>query len=168
MPEREPPVEFVDGVVIEKMSPAGEHGALRSVLGELLNWGRRRRVALAFSELRGRYGHDSLLPDVAVYRWERITRRPDGRIAPEMALPPDIAVEIASAGQSPTRQADRCARYIAADVGIALLVLPDQRCVRRFTADGPPRNLTESDRIDLDAVLPGFNLTVADIFDAVR
>ena len=46
----------------------------------------------------------------------------------------------------------------------AVIVEPDRDTVLRFRPDALPDVLTGDDRIDLDAVLPGFELTVNELF----
>jgi hypothetical protein len=53
-------------------------------------------------------------------------------------------------------------------VRIALLVVPTKRRVYRFDDGGGEALLADDDRIDLDRVLPGFELTVSGLFVALR
>ncbi len=59
-----------------------------------------RRLALALPETRTTFAGASLVPDLAVYRWERIPRTAEGMLADDSFVPPDIMVEIASPGQA--------------------------------------------------------------------
>jgi Uma2 family endonuclease len=107
--EEEPPLEFADGVVTRKVSPKGQHSALQAELVERFNQSARpRKLARAFPELRATFGGASRVPDVAVYRWDRIPRDASGRVANDFSEPPDIAVEIASPEQSANALVRRC------------------------------------------------------------
>jgi Uma2 family endonuclease len=81
--------------------------------------------------------------------------------------PPDIAVEIVSPEQRVNTLVRRCLWYVANGVRIALLIDPDDESVIVFRPDVSPLALGGSDRIDLDEVLPGFELTVQQFFDSL-
>ena len=169
LPEEEPALEYYDGVVVQKVSPQGQHSALQPVIAELFNrFGRPKKLAFAFTELRATYGRYSLVPDVAVYRWHRIPRTADGKIANRFSTPPDIAVEIVSPDQSVTVLAQKCLVFLERGTGIALLVNPADESVVDFRAGAEPRMLRGDDQIDLNPVVPAFQLTVRELFDALR
>src|SRR5262245_1397536 len=80
-PERKPALELEDGVVQQRMTPKGRHSLLQ---GEFVYFfrhatGRRRRL-IALPELRVTFGGFSRVPDVAVYRAERVPRDAAGRV----------------------------------------------------------------------------------------
>jgi len=120
------------------------------------------------------------VPDVAVYRWERIVW--DARDEPqdEVFEPPDVAVEIVarsargvptddvSPGQSVRSQIRKCQWYVEHGVLIALLFNPDDYSVRRFKPDAEPLLLHGANVIDFGPVLPGLNATVAELFALLR
>lgn len=168
LPE-EPPLEFADRIVTPKVSPKGKHSALQAEIVERLNQSARpRRLARAFPELRVTFGGASLIPDVAVYRWDRIPRDANGRIANDFVEPPDIAIEIASPEQSVNGLVRRCLWYVAHGVQIALLVDPDDESVLVVGPDGRVSVWRAPDRIDLAPIVPDFALTVEELFAALR
>lgn len=169
LPEVEPPLEYYNGEVTQKVSPLPPHGRLQYKLGEFINtFAEPRRLAMVFTEIRGTFAGASRVPDIGAYRWSRIPRTRDGRIADHFYTPADIAIEIHSPGQSLRTLADKCRWYVANGVEIALLLHDRRRTVTRFAADGSEQRLTGDARIDLDAVLPGFQLTVRQLFDTLR
>ena len=125
LPEEEPALEYEDGVVTQKVPPQGKHAALQLAICEMLN---RlmvpEKLAKALPELRTTYASTSRVPDVAVYRWERIPRDSSGRVADDFREPPDIAIEIASPGQSVNQLVSRCLWYVGHGVPVALLIDP--------------------------------------------
>ena len=169
LPERKPYLEYEDGVVTQKMSPKGEHSTLEGGLVELVN---RQcspgKVARAFPELRVTLGGRSFVPDVSVYRWGRIERKPNGEVATDFTTPPDVAIEILSPRQSVTKLVARCARYVANGVGAALLVDEKDRIILAFRPGQPPLALRGDDAIPLGDVLPGFQATVRQVFDTLK
>jgi Uma2 family endonuclease len=170
LPEAEPALELEpDGAVIQKVSPKGRHSTLQLALCDHINqFSRPRRLALALPELRAVFAGAAYVPDVAVYRWEHIPRLPDGKVADDFRLPPDIAIEIVSPEQSPNALVRRCVWYTANGVQVALLVDPADESVLLFRQDAAPRALRGQDPIDLADVLPGFQLTTGELFDALR
>jgi Uma2 family endonuclease len=167
--EHEPALEFEDGEVSQKVSPKARHGALQREFVFLIEQqARPRRLAQVFPETRATFARRSYVPDVSVYRWERIPRTATGEIAEDFFLPPDIAVEIISPGQSITKLRERCRWYVANGVGIALLVVPRRRLVYRYHPHEGEQVLAGADRIDLGEVLPGVELTVEALFAALR
>jgi Uma2 family endonuclease len=169
LPEEKPALEYEDGVVTQKVSPQGQHSLLQTTLAERINqFGRSRKLALALTELRATFHGASRVPDVAVYRWERIPRQPDGKVANRFLEPPDLAIEIASPEQSVNGLVRRCLRLVQDGVGLALLVDPGDESVLRFSSAATVQALHGTDRIDLGDLLPGFELTVQELFESLR
>src|SRR5690242_18087723 len=111
LPEQKPELEYEDGEVTQKVSPKARHSVLQSACAEAVDRRyRRRKVAMAFPELRCTFGGQSYVPDVSVLRWDRIPRTADGRVADDVLWPPDIAIEIVSPGQSVNALVRRCIR----------------------------------------------------------
>jgi Uma2 family endonuclease len=169
LPEEEPPLEYEDGRVTQKVSPQAEHSRIQARLVRLIdNFAEPRRLALSFPELRVRFEGRSLVPDVAVFRWDRVQRKPSGRLENVVTIAPDIAIEITSPEQPAAALVDKCRGYVDNGVVVALLLDPDRATVRLFRKGQPEQILRGSDRIDLDEVLPGFELTVDQVFAALK
>jgi Uma2 family endonuclease len=151
------------------VSPRGQHSALQAELIKRLDQsGLPRKVARAFPELRATFAGASRVPDIAVYRWDRIPRDESGRIANDFFDPPDIAIEIVSPEQSVNALVRRCLWYVAHGVHVALLVDPADESVVGFRSDGRLSAWHAQDKIDLSEVLPDFELTVEELFTALR
>jgi Uma2 family endonuclease len=169
LPEEEPALEFANGVVTQKVSPKGKHSALQLELARRLEEaGRPGKVARAFTELRITFAGASRVPDIAVYRWDRIPVDAIGQVANEFTEPPDIAIEIVSPEQSLTALVRRCLWYVANGVQVALLVDPADESVLAFHPDRPPSAWGGSDRIDAGEVIPDFELSVDQLFASLR
>ena len=168
LPETKPAFEYVNGVVKQKVAPQGQHVLLQLNFANRVNAVTKpRKLALALPELRTTYAGLSRVPDVAIYLWDRIPRLPNGRIANRFTEPPDIAVEIVAPGQTATDLVSKCIWFVKNGVRIALIADPDQDTVLRFRPDSLPDVLSGDDRIDLDEVLPGFELTVNQLFGSL-
>jgi len=165
LPEKKPALEFEDGTVTQKVPPRGKHAALQGGIGELFNrFGRPRKLALAFSELRTTFAGYSRVPDVAVYLWDRIPRDSTDKVADDFREPPDIAVEIISPGQTSNGMVRRCLWFVENGVRAALLVDPYDESILVFRPDRAMVLLLGADQIELGDILPGFALTVEEVF----
>ena len=89
--ETKPASEFIQGMIVQKPMPQGEHSRLQSKLCAIINqvteWD---KIALAFSELRCSFGGNSLIPDISVFRWQRIPLSSSGKIANRFKIHPDL------------------------------------------------------------------------------
>src|SRR5690242_17423076 len=170
LPEEKPALELEpDGRVVQKMSPKGRHSTLQRYFLQVFDgFAVGRSLARAFPELRTIFGGAAYVPDVSVYRGERIPRDASGQVADDFLEPPDIAIEIASPGQSVNALVRRSVWYVDNGVQIALVVDPDDESVLTFRRAQPPRAAREAEVLDLSDVLPGFKITVAEIFAALR
>ena len=169
LPEEEPALEFAEGMVTQKVSPQGKHSRLHSVLVQHLDRaGQAGNVAVAFPELRTTFAGASTVPDIAVYRWNRIPVDKKGQVANRFTKPPDITVEIASPDQSVTGLVRRCLWYVSNGVAVALLVDPADESVLAFRPNQPMQAWKGSDRIDVSDILPDFELTVEDLFASLK
>jgi Uma2 family endonuclease len=98
--ETEPASDFINGEIIQKPMPQAEHSRLQMKLGNVINnLTESPKIAYAFSELRCTFGGASIVPDVAVFRWERIPKTASGKIANRFKIHPDWAIEILSPDQ---------------------------------------------------------------------
>ena len=165
LPEQEPPLEYWHGEVTQKVPPMGPHGALQSGIVERISQtvgsGRPFRV---FTETRVIFTGVSTVPDLVVYRRERVPRDARGLVAEYFTTPPDVAVEIVSPGQSRTRLMARCRWYVANGVRLAVFADPRRRVVRLFRPGAESGDRRGPDPLDLSDVLPGFTLTVDEFF----
>ena len=104
LPETKPASEFIDGKITQKPMPQGEHSRLQGQLCTRINQiAETAKVAYAFPELRCTFAGGAIVPDIAVFRWERIPRQPSGRIANRFEIHPDWSIEILSPEQNLTK-----------------------------------------------------------------
>jgi Uma2 family endonuclease len=170
LPEESPAFEYQDGVITQKMAPERDHGGLQYVFCRWINdVGQPGKLAVAFPEFRATYRDDqvSFVPDVSVYLWARIPRErgSDGGIY--AFTPPDIAIEIASPGQSRRRLIERCRRFVELGSKAALLADPRRQDIVEVRPDGVERRLRGADVLDLGDIVPGLSIPVGDLFAAL-
>lgn len=174
LPEEEPALEYFGGRVTQKVSPKIRHGALQMSGAMLVNlFAMPRKLARAFPETRTTYGGTSTVPDLVVFRWDRIPADEHGELPEEVFTHPDIAIEIISPGQSLKRLSDRCRWYVDNGVSIALLVEPRGRFIRVFrpgweAADIRGGDIRGGDQIDFGNVIPGFRITPDGLFASLK
>lgn len=138
LPETKPASEFINGEIIQKPMPQGEHSRLQFKLCAVINEvAEPQKMAIAFPELRCTFGGDAIVPDVTVFRWERIPIRPSGRIANRFEIHPNWSIEILSPDQSQTKVLGKllhCSQHgtelgwlIDPEEESLLVVFPEQR-----------------------------------------
>ncbi len=169
LPEKKPALEFSDGMITQKVSPKGQHSALQVDLVKRLDAaGMAGKFARSFSELCVTFGGASRVPDIAIYRWERVPLDSSGRVVNDFTVPPDIVIEIASPEQSVNALTRRCFWYVASGVELALLVDPADESVAVFRSETLPVFWRGNDRIEIGEILPDFRLTVQELFATLQ
>ncbi|PSN10895.1 hypothetical protein C7293_26385 [filamentous cyanobacterium CCT1] len=138
LPETKPGSEFINGKIIQKPMPQGEHSRSQGKLSTAINAvAEPSQTAYAFPALRCSFGGASIIPDIAVVRWHRIPRQPSGRVLNRFSIHPDWSIEILSPEQSQSRVLSNllyCAQHgtelgwlVDPDEEIVLIIWPDQR-----------------------------------------
>lgn len=169
LPEKKPALEFEDGMVTQKVSPKGRHSVLQFATASHVDAIiRPRRLGRAFTELRETFAGLSRVPDVSVYRWDRIPRDAEGRVADDFLEPPDIAIEIASPGQRLNALLRRCRTFVANGVQAAVLIDPADESVRVVRAGQEPIRLGRGETLDLSDIIPHLRLDISALFDALK
>jgi Uma2 family endonuclease len=168
LPEEKPALEYHEGVVTQKVAPRPTHSVLQAELTITLDRQLRpSRLGRVFPELRATYAGESHVPDLTVYRQERVPRAADGRLANQARTPPDLAVEIISPGQTLRELEATCRWYVDHGVQVALLVVPRDESIRAFRPGAPTTAYYRGERVPLDEIAPGLHLDVDTIFDAL-
>lgn len=165
LPPEEPALEYWRGEVTQKVSPKGPHGALQYGFGRRIDdVGPLRRLVRVFTETRVTFAGASTVPDVIVFRRERVPRDSAGRVAEDFTVPPDIAVEVLSPGQSRRDVIERCRWYSQNGVPLGIYADPFRGIASLFRAGSDSGELRGADRLDLGEILPDFSLTVDEFF----
>jgi Uma2 family endonuclease len=166
LPETEPASEYIDGHIIQKPIPQGEHSAIQTELAPAINQAvRSRQIARAFTELRCTFGGRSLVPDITVFRWSRIPKQDNDRIANVFALAPDWTIEILSSDQSQTKVTKNILHCLEHGTEMGWLIDPDDQSVFAYWPNRPTAVYDiPNTRLPVPAFAEDFNLTVSDLF----
>ncbi|MFO0967301.1 MAG: Uma2 family endonuclease [Gemmataceae bacterium] len=164
--------EVVNGFRVA-IAPMGAFaGTVASLLVSYLNqFALPRKLGWAISEVLFDLGagRNQRRPDLAFIgreRWQRMERRP-AVDPPAWRVVPNLAGEVVSPSNTAAEIETKLLEYFDAGVEIVWVLHPVLR--RFYVYDSPTsaRVLTSDDVLDGGCVLPGFQLRLADFFDAM-
>jgi Uma2 family endonuclease len=172
-PEIAPPdgdmlYEVVDGQIVEKTLGARESELAALLSAILIPFVRANRLGKAVTEMLFRIDIASKLerrPDVAFVSNERW---PWNRPAPDEAawsIVPDLAVEVVSPSNKANEVHGKVQEYFRAGVRQVWVVYPKTFQIYIYDAPNQIRVLGRDDELDGGALLPGFRLAVATLFE---
>ncbi|MEH2381635.1 MAG: Uma2 family endonuclease [Nostoc sp.] len=166
LPETKPASEYINSQIIQKPMPQGKHSTLRGELFSAINEVvESQKIALAFPELRCTFGGRSIVPDVAVFAWERIPLDEGGDVANVFHTYPDWTIEILSPDQSQTKVTGNILHCLKHGSRLGWLIDPGDRSVLVYPPKQQPELLQESQEIlPVPDLVSGFQLTVEQLF----
>ena len=160
-------MELIDGELREKAGVSQRHGEIEAQIFSPLSvhilsnrLGRIYPSDTQFTVLRN--PDKILIPDLAFVREDRLP--PEGERWRIAGHAPDLAVEVISPNDSYDEVVEKVELYQQAGVPLVWLVHPRRKAVVVYPLGQPPRTLLETDILDGGEVLPGFALSVAEIF----
>lgn len=169
-PETKPARQYIDGQIIQKPMPQGQHSRIQQKLINAINAVTEEdRVALALPELRCTFGGRSIIPDVSVFRWQRLPTHEDGTIANTFSAAPDWTIEILSPEQSSTRVISNILHCLNHGGLGGWLIDPNENLVQVFLPNQLPASLEEGgNTLTLTGLAPALRLTVGQVFGWLR
>lgn len=168
LPETKPASEYINGNIIQKPMLKGKHSRLQLKLCSTINEkAESQNIASAFPELRCSFRTRSVVPDIAVFSWDRIPFDLDGEVPDDFLLPPDWTIEILSPAQSSNRVIGNILYCIEHGCQIGWLIDPSDRSILVFRPNQPPQLLKDNETLP---VLPKISLkiTVTMIFSWLK
>jgi len=170
LPDEKPALEYLDGVVTQKMPPVGPHGKLQFTIAKWLDRASGEgEIAEVYTELRTNWAdRASLVPDVSVYLVDRVPTTEDGEVADDFWIPPDIAVEVASPGQSVNALTGRANLLLSNGIPVVVVVDRRPRQVRIARLGRPIMTYQGDDVVTIEDILPGFAFVVRDLFATLQ
>lgn len=160
--------ELVQGE-LRTMPPGGdEHGEIagtfHSSLGPYVRAQNLGRTYIADTGYHLAKDPDTVrAPDVAFVRRERVEAT--GRLRGFREGAPDLVVEVISPNDLYTEVDQKVAEYLAHGARLVFVINPRRRTVARHRPGEPVRTLTEDDALDGEDVVPGWTLSVRELFE---
>ena len=161
-------LELVEGELYQ-MPPAGaRHGKFAMRIGSRLEtYASRHRLGLVFAAETGfilsRNPDTVLAPDVSFVANDRLSQEdlPVGFLE----LAPDLAVEVKSPGDSNREVQEKAEQWLSAGTSVVWVLDPEDRTATVYAQGHPPQVLTESGSLTGGALVPGFHVSVRDLFE---
>jgi Uma2 family endonuclease len=147
LPETKPVGEYINGKAFEKPMPKSRHSLLQSELCMAINAvSKPLKIAYAFPELRCTFNGRSLVPDLAVLRWENIGFDEEGVPLDDVSVAPDWSIcilqryanEILSPDQSSNRVTANIAHCVNGGCELGWLIDPNDRSILVFVPNRLP------------------------------
>ncbi len=167
-PETKPASEFINGKILQKPMHQGQHSRIQYKLCAVINnIAEPEKIACAFPELRCNFESRSIVPDVVVFRWDRIPLTETGKIANRINTYPDWCIEILSPEQSLTQVLDKLLFCSQIGTQLGWLINPEEEVIFVIFGEQKVQLFKNSDvlpvleRIEL-------KLTVEDIFNWLK
>jgi Uma2 family endonuclease len=164
LPENEDRLfEYIGGEIVEVVTNYRSSLVAARILGRMIAYVESHDLGCVSGEAGGYLvaGH-RYLPDVAFVSKARQPKSLEVTYNPN---PPDLAVEVLSPTDRPSKVRTKIATYLSAGT-VVWLVDPDVKEVEIYRPGQPPKTLRIDDVLDGGEQLPGFSLAVKDIFQA--
>jgi Uma2 family endonuclease len=166
LPETKPASEYIDGQVVQKPMPQGKHSVIQGELVTVINGVvKSKRIARAFPELRCTFGGRSIVPDIAIFLWNRIPRDENGEVANAFPVTPDWTIKILSPDQSQTKVTKHILHCLKHGTQMGWLIDPDEQTVFIYRSKQETEVFDEPEEVlPIPPFVSGLHLTVKDLF----
>jgi Uma2 family endonuclease len=170
VPETKPATEWVNGRLLQKMSPRPRHGLIQGrITIAVTAWSNAARRGRVGPEIDFRFQPAGerwriLVPDVAFISYDRLPEDADEDEVPR--VPPELAVEVLSPGERFDDIADKIRVYLQCGVNVAIYIDARRRSFDVYRLSGMER-LTDGATFSDDA-LPGLQLDVTEMLGPDR
>jgi Uma2 family endonuclease len=166
LPETKPASEYIDGRIIQKPMPQGQHSTLQRCLtqhiDDRLSPG---KIAHAYPELRCTFGARSVVPDISVFCWANIPCEPNGRVANRFTAAPDWTIEILSPDQSQTKVTRNILHCLDHGTEMGWMLDSEESCIFVYQPNQTPRFFDEPHMLlPMPGFAQGIELTVEQVF----
>jgi len=178
MPGYEPPMpteavglyEVVDGRVVEKLKMGAFQVHSASILFRILGqfaW--TRKLGCVESEMLFLLDANAGLkrrPDLAFVSYERWPKKRRIPRTPAWDVVPDLAIEVVSPSNLASDVVVKVGDYFRAGVRRVWVIYPVEEQVYVYESPALARILGRADRLEDEAVLPGFSLPLSELFES--
>ncbi|MGY6530210.1 MAG: Uma2 family endonuclease [Cyanobacterium sp.] len=169
-PETQPAQEYINGNIYPKPMPQGQHSTIQGELVTIINHGMKKtKIAWAFPKLRCTFTDKSIVPDVAIFKWQNLPVNEDGTISNKFLLPPDWTIEILSPNQSESLVTKKIVHCLTNGTEMGWLIDPNQKLIFTYTSNSHPLYFElESDLIPVPEFATDLEITLGDIFSWLK
>lgn len=158
--------ELIDGVIVRKPMGAPESFVAGQLIGFIHAYLIGRKLGFVYApDAQVRFAPDLLLePDVSFTARVRCSggKLPRQRVADVI---PNLAVEVLSPSNRASEMRRKLAIYFAHGVELVWIIDPPTRSAKVYTSPDTMTALAPTDGLDGGAVLPGFSLPLATLFE---
>ncbi len=177
LPDTKPASEYIDGEIIQKPMPQGQHSVIQKKLllaidPVISDAG----IGQTFPELRCVFGGRAVVPDVVIFEEANISYDDNGDIVNAVSIAPDWTIEILSPEQSTTRVLKNINHCLAHGTQMGWLIDPNDRSIFICMTVGEPTEGNRTFQIidEPTTILPvpkfaaAIELTVEQIFSWIK
>lgn len=168
LPETKPASEYCNRVITQKPMPKGKHSRIQSRLArEIDQVAEDKKIALTLTELRCTIAGRSIVPDIAVIRWDNLPRDEDGEIGDRFDRHPDWIIEILSPDQPVAKVMEKIIFCLQQGSELGWLIDPNAKSLTVFQSGLPKVYFAEDGEPEAIAMIEGletWQLSVQDIF----
>jgi Uma2 family endonuclease len=157
--------ELVDGILVEKIIGLKESALAADLIGWVAPFVRQHDLGI----VAGADGTLRLLPrlvripDLSFISWNQLPNR-EYPAKPIPDLYPDLAAEVLSAGNTTEEMERKLKEYFLAGSRLVWIIDPEARTAHVYTSPDDCTVLQESDTLTGGDVLPGFTLSLKQLF----
>jgi len=160
-------VELIDGTLVAK--PVGSYESLIAMLisRAILNFVLPRKLGTVGGEafLMRTVSGRVRIPDVCFTSFDRL---PGGKASrePISSIAPDLAIEVLSDSNTKAEFSQKLKELFQSGTRLAWIFDPQKKSVEVYlAAEGPQQTLQINDSVDGGNVLPGFQLSLKEVFE---
>lgn len=164
LPETKPASEYLQGRIEQKPMPQGKHSTLQGELITLINQrSKPEKLAYALPELRCSFAGHSIVPDIAVFEWQRIPLDKNDEIVNKISIAPDWMIEILSR-QSSIKSISKLSIALKNDTKLGWLISPQDRMVLIFQGERLPLSYQKEDLLPVLECFQDWQFSVNNLF----
>jgi Uma2 family endonuclease len=162
--------ELVDGVLVEKAMGAEESQLACDIILQLLAFVKRHKLGIVLGEAGTLRLMPGLIriPDVCFISYARLPLRRLPKNKPIPNLVPDLAIEVISPSNTKAEMKRKLRDYFLTGVQAAWLIYPKSESAEVYTSPTKKRRLRKNQTIDGGSLLPGFTLSLKELFDSLE
>ncbi len=165
LPETKPAREYINGEIEQKCMPQGEHSIIQTELASAINQqGKAKKLVYALPELRCTFSGRSIVPDIAVFSWERLPKTETGKIANKFTIHPDWIIEILSPEQSQNKVIKKIIFCLKQGTKLGWLIDPQDESVMILKPDQLPDIKSEDEFLPMLENLENWQLSAKEMF----